>query len=99
MRWYTTHFSIPETKLLHIKCEKHSTKHKQKMYTICFRCIAKLREQLMGILPELRVPFRPFTHTGIDNAGPIQVRVSKGRGNKSYKDYICKGTNCISDCL
>lgn len=51
---------------------------------------AKCSEQLMGTLPGPRVtPSKSFTHTGVDYAGPIQVRVSKGRVNKSYKGYIC----------
>lgn len=43
----------------------------------------------MGALPGPRVnPSRPFSHTGIDYAGPIQIRMSKGRGNRSTKGYI-----------
>lgn len=44
----------------------------------------------MGELPSVRViPSRPFLHSGVDYAGPINLRVSKGRGHKSYKGYIC----------
>lgn len=51
-------------------------------------------------MPAARInPSKPFTHTGIDYAGPIQIRVSKGRGNKSYKGYIavfvCLATKAI----
>lgn len=43
----------------------------------------------MGPLPTQRVEIdRAFNHTGIDCAGPIDVRMSKGRGSKSYKSYI-----------
>lgn len=54
----------------------------------------------MGSLPSARCnPSRPFTHTGLDYAGPIQLRVSKGRGNKSYKGWItvfvCFATKAI----
>lgn len=57
---------------------------------ICARYKAVATQQLMGELPAPRVtPTIPFTHTGIDYAGPIQLRMSKGRGNKSYKGYIC----------
>lgn len=56
--------------------------------------------QLMGDLPHVRVrPSRPFSATGVDYAGPIDFRVSKGRGNKSYKGYIavfvCLSTKAI----
>lgn len=54
----------------------------------------------MGNLPSPRVQIdRAFTHTGIDCAGPIDVRMSKGRGSKSYKSYIvlfiCLGTKAV----
>lgn len=54
----------------------------------------------MGNLPQPRVHIdRPFTHTGVDCAGPINVRLSKGRGAKSYKAYIvlfvCLSTKAV----
>lgn len=56
---------------------------------ICVRQAAVSKTQLMGQLPSCRVkPAKPFLHSGVDFAGPINVRVSKGRGNKSYKGYI-----------
>lgn len=69
----------------------------------CIKCIkhkARTTEQLMGDLPNPRVtPSPPFTHTGVDYAGPIQIRTTKGRGNKSYKGYIsvfvCLATKAI----
>lgn len=43
----------------------------------------------MGNLPKPRISInRAFTHTGVDCAGPINVRMSKGRGAKCYKGYI-----------
>lgn len=55
----------------------------------CHRFKAASSSQLMGSLPQPRVNFtRAFTHTGVDYAGPIDLRTSKGRGNKSYKGYI-----------
>lgn len=66
----------------------------------CFRFNAKRCSQIMGNLPNPRVHIeRPFTHTGIDCAGPIDLRMSKGRGAKSYKGYItlfiCLGTKAV----
>lgn len=55
----------------------------------CHRLKAATATQLMGNLPAPRVrPSRAFLHTGIDFAGPINIRTSKGRGHKSYKGYI-----------
>ena len=58
----------------------------------CVRC-ARFRgeaaQQQMGQLPEDRIrACRPFTSTGVDYAGPIQLRSTKGSGHKSYKGYI-----------
>ncbi|KAL0884187.1 hypothetical protein ABMA27_016192 [Loxostege sticticalis] len=59
----------------------------------CIRCIrhkAKEQTQLMGSLPSVRVtPARAFINSGVDYAGPIMLRTSKGRGHKAYKGYIC----------
>ncbi|XP_015118400.1 uncharacterized protein LOC107042044 [Diachasma alloeum] len=46
-------------------------------------------DQLMGNLPAARVtPARPFLHTGVDYAGPIWIRTSKGRGHHAHKGYL-----------
>ena len=56
----------------------------------CVRQSAAISNQLMGQLPAARVtPTRPFKCTGIDYAGPINIRTSKGRGHHAYKGYIC----------
>ncbi|XP_028169882.1 uncharacterized protein LOC114359617 [Ostrinia furnacalis] len=67
---------------------------------ICTRYSNKTREQLMGQLPSARVtPSKPFLCSGVDYAGPINMRLSKGRGNKSYKGYIalfiCMSTRAV----
>lgn len=67
---------------------------------ICFRFNAKPCSQQMGHLPSPRVQIdRAFTHTGVDCAGPIDVRMSKGRGAKSFKGYIvlfiCLSTKAV----
>lgn len=47
-------------------------------------------QQIMAPLPKYRVkPQRPFLRSGVDFAGPIQLRASAGRGSKSFKAYIC----------
>lgn len=57
---------------------------------ICAKQRATIRNQMMGSLPSIRCsPARPFLHSGVDYAGPINIRTTKGRGHKSYKGYIC----------
>ncbi|XP_063838111.1 uncharacterized protein LOC135087201 [Ostrinia nubilalis] len=59
----------------------------------CVECVknsGRTYQQLMGQLPSVRAkPARPFQHSGVDFAGPIQMRTARGRGHKSYKGYIC----------
>ena len=44
---------------------------------------------IMAPLPAVRLqPARPFTSTGVDYAGPYNIRVSKGQGQNSYKGYV-----------
>ena len=41
----------------------------------CFRFRASSQEQMMGNLPAVRVEVcRPFTNTGVDYAGPLDVK-------------------------
>ncbi|XP_047527823.1 uncharacterized protein LOC125064684 [Vanessa atalanta] len=67
---------------------------------ICTRYSSRSTSQLMGQLPSARVtPNKPFLVSGVDYAGPINIRISKGRGNKSYKGYIalfiCMSTRAV----
>lgn len=67
---------------------------------ICARQRAATRTQIMGDLPKVRVTqARPFLHSGVDFAGPLQILMSKGRGAKSNKAYIaifiCMATKAI----
>lgn len=54
----------------------------------------------MSDLPTPRVTIsKPFTHCGLDYAGPISVKLGKGRGYQSQKGYIvlfvCLATRAI----
>ncbi|XP_029674527.1 uncharacterized protein LOC115242403 [Formica exsecta] len=66
----------------------------------CIRWRAASQQQIMGDLPRLRVtPARPFLSTGVDYAGPIQLRTTKGRGHRVYKAFIavfvCLSTKAV----
>ncbi|XP_029154848.1 uncharacterized protein LOC114929767 [Nylanderia fulva] len=55
----------------------------------CTRWRAATPQPPMGNLPRDRVtPTRPFLSTGLDYAGPILLRTSKGRGHRAHKGYI-----------
>lgn len=57
---------------------------------VCARQRGARAQQLMGQLPSFRVsPSRVFSHTGVDYAGPIQLKAWKGRGAKTHKGWIC----------
>jgi hypothetical protein len=69
---------------------KHLVKHCVSKCMPCVRNKAAVQRQLMGSLPPARTtPTKAFLRSGVDYAGPIQLRTSKGRGHKSYKGYIC----------
>ncbi|XP_036142106.1 uncharacterized protein LOC118645340 [Monomorium pharaonis] len=55
----------------------------------CVRWRAASPHPLMGQLPPSRVTVsRPFTHTGVDYAGPVLVRAAPGRGHKAHKAFM-----------
>ncbi|XP_070526460.1 uncharacterized protein [Cardiocondyla obscurior] len=55
----------------------------------CFRYRPTTSQAIMSDLPDKRVTVsRPFTHTGVDYAGPIFVKESKRRNARLTKAYI-----------
>lgn len=57
---------------------------------VCNRKSPKKGHQIMGNLPVSRINLvNPFYYTGVDFAGPFNVRPWKGRCTKTYKSYIC----------
>lgn len=57
---------------------------------VCLRHSSRTNHPIMGQLPEARVTAcRPFSQSGVDYAGPIAIRTTKGRGHRSTKGYIC----------
>ncbi|XP_071057602.1 uncharacterized protein [Onthophagus taurus] len=67
---------------------------------VCAKHKVITSQQLMGQLPPARVnQSRPFLHSGVDYAGPFQLRTMRGRGGKLYKSYliifICLSTSAV----
>lgn len=57
---------------------------------ICIRFAAQISHQMMGQLPKARVTSqKAFQSSGVDYAGPISIRATKGRGRHATKGYIC----------
>ncbi|XP_049883593.1 uncharacterized protein LOC126379074 [Pectinophora gossypiella] len=66
----------------------------------CHRYKPHRNTQLMADLPKERVtPARPFTNTGVDFTGHIEIKINKGRGVKTCKAYvaifICMATKAV----
>lgn len=56
----------------------------------CFKFKAKPTTQIMADLPSVRsTPSRPFLFTGLDFAGPIQIKETRLRKPRIFKGYIC----------
>ncbi|CAG7665201.1 unnamed protein product, partial [Allacma fusca] len=66
--------------------------HVRKCINRCKICVIQKGvtvQQLMADLPECRVRMSPpFTHTGVDYAGPVQIRESLRRNARTSKAYI-----------
>ena len=71
----------------------HAKAAKRSVLKGCVRCArfeSRPKAQLMGCLPTYRVEeARPFLRSGVDYAGPLNIRTSKGRGQRAYKGYLC----------
>nr|XP_026498852.1 uncharacterized protein LOC113402757 [Vanessa tameamea] len=68
---------------------KRTVKRQLRQCIKCRRFSPKHQQQIMADLPRDRVtPSRPFTHTGVDFLGHVELKPSKGRGMKTYKGYV-----------
>lgn len=57
---------------------------------ICFKVKPRSLNTLMGELPSARLtPTKPFFNSGVDYAGPFNIKSSKLRGSKTLKAYCC----------
>lgn len=71
-----------------------------KKCVVCARQRAEVPQQLMSNLLDFRVtPSHCFHHTGVDYAGPYDMRATAGRGHKSHKTYVALFVCYQSDSL
>lgn len=69
---------------------RNIAKRVQHKCTVCFKYKAESCQQLMGNLPSVRLqPTRAFKHSGLDYAGPINIKTSSLRTASTSKGYIC----------
>ncbi|XP_029175540.1 uncharacterized protein LOC114944008 [Nylanderia fulva] len=79
---------------------RSTVKFRIRQCIVCARYAKQQASQLMGDLPSPRVnPSSPFTHTGVDYAGPFFLTPFVSRGQKTRKHYIalfiCLATKAI----
>jgi len=68
---------------------RDAIRHEIKGCVTCSRHAAVVQQQWMGDLPSSRiVPANPFRDTGVDYAGPFNLRLMAGRSKLTYKAYL-----------
>lgn len=82
LRIIRSHYWIPKVKNL-IKTTINKCK-------VCVIYKKKCQKQLMASLPPERLDIsRPFAHTGLDFAGPFDIKSYSGRACRISKGYVC----------
>lgn len=73
-----------------IPCGRDVVRRVVRKCVVCHKQRASTSSQMMGDLPAARVLPSPgaFVCAGVDFAGPLTLRVMKGRGCKRFKGYI-----------
>uniref|UniRef100_A0A8D8WZP0 Integrase catalytic domain-containing protein n=1 Tax=Cacopsylla melanoneura TaxID=428564 RepID=A0A8D8WZP0_9HEMI len=82
--------AILRTKYWILGCRDTVRRRLQKCNT-CFKNNPKPLFPVMGDLPKPRVEeaTKAFLNTGVDYAGPLSITITKTRGAKSQKAYLC----------
>lgn len=86
----------PQNLLCHIRCKFwilggiNTIKKVLRSCIVCFRVKPRTFNTIMGELPEPRlVPTKPFFNSGVDYAGPFNIKSSSLRNAKILKAYLC----------
>ena len=86
----------PSLLLCHAGAKLHVLGARRLSRAVCSKCVTcrrrqpHLQHQLMGELPSPRVnPTAPFTHTGMDYAGPFTIKKGHTRRPVKIEVYIC----------
>lgn len=76
---------------------KGAIKRVLKKCIFCFRARPHSSTQLMGDLSASRVtPSKAFNHTGVDYAGPFNIKLSRNKSSKAYVClFICMATKAV----
>lgn len=75
---------------------RNAIRHRIHKCNTCFRYSSPTLNQIMGQLPKPRVNVaHPFSHTGIDYAGPISILLRRSPG----RPLLTKGYICLFVCL
>ena len=87
--WSLSHGSPALPVLLSVGC-RQMVKSMCKHCVVCRKALAKTIIQFMGDLPDHRIsPARPFDYTGVDFAGPFDVKMGHTRKPVLVKVYAC----------
>lgn len=96
---YHRRFMHPGLQTLHNLLSQHFwiLSPKRAIYSVTSKCLKCFRVRptgapapFMGDLPSYRInQLKPFSSAAVDFGGPFDISLGRGRGNKTYKAYIC----------
>lgn len=96
---YHRRFMHPGVQTLHNLLSQHFwvLSPKRAIHSVTSKCVKCFRSRppgapapFMGDLPSYRISqLKSFSSAAVDFGGPFDISLGRGRGNKTYKGYIC----------
>lgn len=96
---YHRRFMHPGVQTLHNLLSQHFwvLSPKRAIHSVTSKCVKCFRSRplgaaapFMGDLPSYRISqLKAFSSAAVDFGGPFDISLGRGRGNKTYKGYIC----------